>query len=147
MTLIIGIGNELRGDDGLGPELVRLYEREFRGKGAECVSSSGDGFGLMEIWKGSSKVILVDAVAAKAPIGALVRHDITKEPLPKYLFTCSTHAFGLAQTVELARSLNALPPQCLFLGLVGENFQTGAKLSPALRATLPSLKDRVLLEI
>ncbi|MGZ4244637.1 MAG: hydrogenase maturation protease, partial [Solirubrobacteraceae bacterium] len=63
-VVVIGVGNELRGDDGAGP----LVMRRLRDAGLEVAVCHG-GTELLDLWHGASAAILVDAVATGAPAG------------------------------------------------------------------------------
>ena len=69
----------------------------------------GEPVGLIEEWTGADAVIVVDAVSSGAPPGTIHRLDPLAEPIPAALSQGSTHAFGLAETIELARALDRLP--------------------------------------
>ena len=62
-------------------------------------------------------------------------------------FNFSTHGFGVAEAVELARSLNQLPPQLIIYGIEGKNFADGFGLSPEVEGAAAQVVRRVLLEI
>jgi hydrogenase maturation protease len=85
-----------------------------------------------------------------APIskpGQVHRFDLTESPLPIGFAPSSSHALGVAETVELARSLGRLP-QCLLAYLVeGEQFETGVPLSPVIAAAVADVAERVLAEL
>ena len=69
----------------------------------------GEPVGLIEDWAGADAVIVVDAVSSGAPPGTIHRLDPLSAPIPAALSQGSTHAFGLAETIELARALGRLP--------------------------------------
>jgi len=85
-----------------------------------------------------------------APIsepGRVHRFDLTDSPLPIGFAPSSSHAFGVAETVELARSLGRLP-QCLVAYLVeGEQYRIGAPLSSAIAEAVEDVADRIVSEI
>ena len=73
---------------------------------------------------------MVDAVSSGAEPGTIHRLDALTERLPAELSRGSTHAFGLAEAVELARALERLPGRLLVFGIEGKRFDAGAGLSP-----------------
>jgi hydrogenase maturation protease len=75
------------------------------------MAGSGDGAALMEVWRGEETVIIIDAVKSGALPGTIRRFDARAQPIPKDAFRCSTHAFGVAEAIELARALARLPPE------------------------------------
>ena len=130
MTLVIGIGNEYRGDDGVGRVLARrLVSAEL--PNVEIVESSGESLSLMELWSDASRVILIDAIQSGSTPGTIQRFDAGAKPLPtEFVQQCSTHALSLAEAVELARSLGQLPPEVVIYGIEGLSFKHGNNLTP-----------------
>ena len=127
-TLVIGVGNALRGDDAAGLRGAQLLAQ----RGLENVhQASGETASLMELWQGADCVFLIDAAQSGVEPGTVTRIDASTHPLPTEFFHCSTHAFGLAEAVELARSLGTLPRRVVVFGIEGLSFEHGAKLSSA----------------
>ena len=145
-VLVVAIGNPDRGDDGFGPAVAQ----RLRGRVPPTVrilERSGDALALIEDWNSSPPVIIVDAMTPITKPGRVHRLDLTKSPLPIGCSPRSSHAFGVAETVELARSLGRLP-QCLLAYFVeGEQFETGTPLSPVIAAAVEDVAVRVLAEL
>ena len=142
--LIIGIGNIFRGDDLAGLAAVRLL-REMQLPGIKILEFDGDMTGLLDEWQGAAKVIVIDAVTSKSPAGAIYRFDAHEKPLPQKMFAtcCSCHAFGVAQQIEIARSLKQLPPCLIVYGIEGKDFTLGSKLSEEVQEALPRLVAQI----
>jgi hydrogenase maturation protease len=144
--LVVGIGNPDRGDDGFGPAVVRRLLGRVT-SAARVRERSGDALALIEDWNGFASVIVVDAVAPISDPGRVHRLDLTSSPLPIGFAPRSSHAFGVAETVELARNLGRLP-RCLVAYLVeGEQFETGAPLSQAVVEAVEDVAERVFSEL
>jgi len=122
---IIGCGNPDRGDDAAGV----LVARRLRMLGIEAEEQSGESLSLMDSWEGVETVILVDALRSDRVTGEVQIWDASANPLPKAALQCSTHAFGLYEAVELARTLNRLPNKLLIYGIEGKQFVPGARPS------------------
>ena len=146
LALVIGIGNRDRGDDAFGPAVAhRLMGRVP--STVRILEHSGDVLALIEDWDGIPSVIVIDAMAPISEPGQVHRFDLTESPLPIGFAPSSTHALGVAETVELARSLGRLP-QCLLAYFVeGEQFETGTPLSPVIAAAVEDVAVRVLAEL
>jgi len=145
-TLIIGLGNEYRRDDAVGLVVARRV-REAAPESVRVLEESGEGAGLMESWQDADAVILIDAVHSGAKPGTLHRLDAHAQPIAKKFFRFSTHAFGLAEAVELARALGRLPPQLIVYGVEGKSFEAGVGLSPEVAAAAQGVVKRVLGEL
>ncbi|MDE3154179.1 MAG: hydrogenase maturation protease [Acidobacteriota bacterium] len=144
--MVIGVGNPLRGDDGVGAAVVRrLRTRVWPGVAVRELD--GDGTALMEQWSGAAAVVVVDAMVSGAAPGTIARFDAVREPLPAGAFHLSTHALGLSDAIELARAMEALPPSLIVYGVEGEGFDAGAPLSAAVAAAVPVVAERIAREI
>lgn len=141
-TIIIGVGNESRGDDGAGVAAARLLKSRIA-PDIEVQEQSGEGTALMDAWRGASRVILIDAVCSGVAPGTIHRLDAAATPVPMSIFPCSTHSFGLADAIEMARALHELPPQVMIYGIEGAAFDEGAPLSSAVELAIRSVTDQV----
>jgi hydrogenase maturation protease len=137
-TLVIGIGNEYRGDDAAGLRVAR-HLKEMTLPGVSVREASGEGTALMEMWTGFGSVILIDAVQSGAEPGTVHRLDASSDSIPTGFFHYSTHAFSVAEAIELARALGQLPRQLFVYGIEGERFAAGVGLSPAVEAAVPEV--------
>jgi len=126
--VLIGVGNAYRGDDAAGLIAVRRLRALF-GNRVICREESGDGAALIEAWKEAEAVILVDATCSGTSPGTLHQFDVAARSLPATLLCYSTHAFGVAEAIELARALGQLPARFLVYGIEGKNFEAGSELS------------------
>ena len=102
-ALIIGIGNPDRGDDGVGPFVARLIA-ERPPPGVEAVACSGDPADLIALWQEAECIVAVDACQSGVAPGTIREIDAHTDLLPEGLGAVSTHGFGLAAAVELART-------------------------------------------
>jgi len=144
--LVIGIGNAYRSDDAAGLIAARRV-REQMSERDSVIEHTGDGAALMELWKDADLVILIDAVRSGAAPGTVSRFDAALRPLPASMFRDSTHAFGLAEAVELSRALKQLPRRLVVYGVEAKNFEAGTNLSPAIEFALQTAVERVLQEL
>jgi hydrogenase maturation protease len=145
-SLLIGIGNTYRSDDGVGLVVIR----ELRAKELPetfCVESNGDGAALIDAWTNASKVILIDAVSSGAKPGTIHRFDALTQPIPAVLSFPSTHAFGVAEAVQLAGALHQLPASLLVYGIEGKNFSAGTSLSPEVEDAAHEVVEQILKEV
>jgi hydrogenase maturation protease len=124
-VLVIGVGNPDRGDDGAGPRVVAL----LLARGVNAVDHAGDGLALIDLWKDRSRVVIVDAMVTGGVPGSILRFDTDRAPLPRRVFHMSSHVFGLAEGLEMARILGRLPAALIVYGIEGESFCLGAGLS------------------
>jgi hydrogenase maturation protease len=137
VTLVIGLGSEWRGDDAAGLHVARrLHEPPAP---ARIIEREGEPLDLIEEWAGSDRALVVDAVSSGAEPGTIHRLNAADRPVPAALFRGSTHALGLADAVELGRSLGRLPETLLVFGIEGGDFGAGAGLTPAVERAVTVL--------
>ncbi len=145
-TLVIGIGNADRCDDAAGIEVAR----RLRGRplpDALVKECSGYASCLLESWLGRRSVILIDAASGGGRAGRVRRFEAHREPLPASLLHASTHSWGVAEAVELARSLGQLPPRVVVYAIEGKRFGPGRELSPAVQRAILRVEKQVLKEL
>jgi hydrogenase maturation protease len=128
LPVIIGVGNEYRSDDAVGLVVARRL-RELLADSATVLELNGDGVALMETWRGAETVIIIDAMRSGARPGTIHRFDANSQSIPKSSFRCSTHAFSVAEAIDLSRVLDDLPQRLVIYGIEGKNFDAGLGLS------------------
>lgn len=144
--LIIGIGNRYRGDDALGCLMVDEL-KSMALAGAKIIEHDGEPAALIDCWQDRDCVIMIDAVASGAEAGTLYRIDLQTQVLPESFRSYSTHAFGIAEAVELARVLHKLPSKILFYGLEGQSFTADTQLSSTLKNATKELQKRIVADL
>ena len=145
-TLIVGVGNEYRGDDGVGPFIARKLKRKDL-PGTLVVISTGEGTSLMELWSGASVVILIDAMHSGDPPGNIRCFDCDMQSIPGAFFPNSSHHFGVVEAVALAKVLNRLPPHLMVYGIEGKSFKEGIGLSPEVMKAAELVERKVVHDI
>ena len=143
---MIGIGNAWRNDDGAGLAVARLLDAMLL-DGVDVLEREGEPTSLIDAWEGAAAVWLVDAVSSGAQAGSVHRHDASAEALPARLYDTSTHHFGLAEAVELARALGRLPEHVVVFGIEGASFDTGETLSPEVQAAAARVAEAIREEV
>ena len=146
--LIIGVGNAYRSDDAVGLVVVQRLREDIHLQTNHITikEQSGEGTALIEAWKDAEAVILIDAVQSGAPPGTVQRFDASKQALPAVFSSASTHSFGLAEAIEMARALQQLPPHLIIYGIEGENFAAGMELSPAVEHAVDNVVEHIRTE-
>lgn len=145
-VLVVGIGNPDRGDDGVGPLAVRRLAERLPPEVA-LIERPGDALALIDDWAGQETVILVDAAVSGATPGTIHRIDLLADAMPPGVSLSSTHAFGVADAVGLARSLGLLPRHLVAYAVEASGFSPGAPLSAPVAAALDGLVERVVAEL
>lgn len=139
--LIIGCGNRDRGDDGAGV-MVAERLREF---GVNAEICTGEALTLIETWHGFNDVVVVDAVVTGSPAGKVWLWDSGAARVESSL-SLSTHGFGVAEAIELARTLGRLPRRLRVLGIEGRRFDVGGDISPGVVRAVEELAKQLSAE-
>ena len=145
-VVVIGVGNLFRNDDGVGCAVIHCL-RERPVPGVIFLEETGDGAELLGIWRHTHAAILIDAVQSGAAPGGIYRFDARAQELPAWYSRCSTHSFGVAEAIELARTLGELPARLIVFGVEGLNFSMGDTLSPEVAETVPQVAARIREEL
>jgi hydrogenase maturation protease len=127
---IIGVGNELRGDDGVGLRVARALAA-LDPAGAEVLTSNGDPADLEEKWRGAERVVVIDAsVGGNEGPGTVRRYPAHEGPISADLGSSSSHSFGLAQAIELSRVMGTLSRELVLITIEAADVTYGTELTP-----------------
>jgi hydrogenase maturation protease len=144
--LVLGLGNLLLGDDGLGPLAVdRLIRRYDAPEGVTVLDGGTLGLSLLPYLEDAERAILVDAIRGDGPPGTLIRIE-GDEVAPTVAARLSPHQVGVADLLDGARWRDRYPSSLVLLGLVPQGLDLRVGLSPALDAALPALIERIVVE-
>jgi len=143
--LIIGVGNEFRGDDAVGLHIARQL-REMLPE-VRIRESNGNLSELVDCLSSEDEVIVIDAVCSGEAGGAIHRLNPRNEPLPLECFRGSTHAFGVAEAIELCRTLGQLPASILVYGIEGTNFAIGSAMSSGVAQAMHEVTAEIAEEV
>jgi len=149
-TLVIGLGNRLRGDDAVGPVVVDALQPELRARqiDAELLVGRFDAMDLTNAWRNRAAVHVIDAFRSTEPPGSIRRIAIGPgADLGALRQAASTHALGLREAIGLAGTLQDLPGSLTVWGISAESFGTDQPLSPAVDQAVPELVRAVLAEL
>lgn len=143
-VLILGIGNVLLSDEGVGPRAVELLAARALGPDVDVLDGGTSGADLVDDIADREKLIVIDAADAGLAPGTVVRlqpEDLLAEGSPM-----SLHEFGLLDTLAMARHLSCQPRRIVIFGVQPASTQPGLELSAPLRNMLPRLLEMVLEE-
>lgn len=144
--LVVGVGNRDRGDDALGVTVAQALAGRLPPEVA-VLARSGDMLALIDDWEGFDAVICVDAAASLGEPGRIHRIDLASEALPRDFSFPSSHFFGVAEAIDLARTLDRAPPKIIVYAVEGRCFDIGAPLSEEVKSASGDVADRVAAEV
>lgn len=145
--LIIGIGNILKGDDGLGVRVAEILSQRELPAGVVVEEVGTPGLDLINRFEGWQKVILVDAVKMGAQPGTWKRFSPQDVRLIAIGNVLSLHEPDLASVLELAQAMNMLPDEIVIYGVEPQNLTFMAPLSSPVEAIMNTIAEQILSEI
>lgn len=145
-TLVLALGNPLRGDDGAGPAVAARLQADPP-PGVEVACSRGDVAEILEALERFPRVIAVDASEGRGAAGRIRRFDAHASPLPAGFDDGSTHGLGLAAALELLRVRHRLPGRVSVYAIEGRAFGFGAGLTPEVADAVAAVEARIREEL
>ena len=139
--IVIGIGNELRRDDGAGPAVVAELRRRSL-TGVTLAVSDGEPGRLLDLWAGADHAVVVDAARSSSGAAGRVRELDSAGGVPS---GTSSHALGLVVATRLGRALGRLPATMRIFIVEGRDFGYGAGLCPPVARAVTDVADRIAL--
>jgi hydrogenase maturation protease len=146
-TLVLGLGNILLGDEGIGVWVVESLGREF-GFPPEVATLEGGtlGLDLLPRLDGVERLLLVDAVKLGREPGEIVR--LEGDAVPAALdVKISPHQVGVQDLLAAARLMGREPSRVVLWGMEPERLDPGTGFSPRVAEALPRLREGVLDEL
>ncbi len=141
--MIIGLGTETRGDDAAG----LLVARRLQELGVAALEYSGELLGLMDLWEGAERVILIDALRSGRPPGTIMVLDARQAPFTGDAMPISTHGLGLYETLSLAEELGRLPPHVVIYGIEAHHLEAAGEVSAEVLAAVEEVAERIAREV
>jgi hydrogenase maturation protease len=139
--LILGIGNYLMGDEGIGVHIAERLEKETLPLEVDVLDGGTGGFHLLEYFELYPNVILIDATLDSNPPGTirLIKPKFAKD-FPQAM---STHDIGLKDMVSALQIMGTIPDIDLFVVSIESIQQQGITLTPEVEAVVPLIMDKV----
>ncbi len=146
-TLILGVGNPLRRDDGIGPEVIRRLTSGIHTynlpAGTDLIDGGTDGLGLIEYLKEYKKVFLIDAVDMGLPPGTVKIFTPAEAVLNICTDSLSTHGFGIAELIKFSKELD-INPELFIIGIQPENISIGEGLSESIEPRIKMIMELII---
>jgi hydrogenase maturation protease len=144
-VIVIGIGNLLCSDDGLGVHFARHF-KDKAPDGVEVIDGGTGSVDLLPFISGRKKAIFVDAMDGGETPGSIFRFspdEVHLEAPPEI----SMHDFDLATLLRVAALSGDLPEKVVVIAVQVKNVDLGMELSPEIGQTMERLVDLVMQEI
>ncbi len=136
--IVLGLGNTLRGDDGIGIVATMELAKKFAGR-AEFVCTEEMGFALLDYLSGYEEALIIDSICTMGGEAGEI-HRFSLEDFPPQA-NGSAHYLGLPEAAQLAREMRIpFPANVQILGVeISQPFDISPSLSPELQAKLPGI--------
>ena len=144
-VLVLGIGNVLLGDEGIGVHVVRHLERLPLPEHVACLDGGTGSFSLLGPMDEAARLILVDATIDGRPPGTARR--LCPRFSPDYPRTLTAHDIGLKDLLDVFHLSGKPRDVTLFAISISPEQQMGTELSDAVAARVPEIADQVQKEL
>lgn len=152
-TLIVGLGNPILGDDGVGWQVAEALSTKLENESPDLVQDvevdclAVGGLSLMERLIGYKKAILIDAIITNQhPLGTVQHFPLAALPNRAFGHLCSSHDTTLQNALEIGQRMGAaLPEQIMVVGVESQNvFDFSENLSPPVASAIPQIVELVI---
>ncbi len=146
-TLVLGVGNLLLSDDGVGIHTIqRLQAAHDFPEEVQVVDGGTCGLDLLQFLEGIERLIIVDAAKMNKPTGTVVR--LEGKQVPAYLsLKTSPHEIGLPELLFAAKLIDIYPEKVVVFGVQPESLETSLDLTPSVEARVNELVELVAAEV
>ncbi len=146
-VLILGLGNPLVGDEGIGVRVVEELKKLELPDGVTVVEGGTAGLGLISLMEGYQRVIIVDAADMGHPPGRVVRFTPSEAQFKTAEAPLSLHQIGLGEVLALAEALEVAPAELVIIGIQPSRVEAGTGLTPEVEGAIPQITRIILDEL
>ena len=144
-TLVLGLGNVLMGDEGIGVHVVRALEKHTLPAGVECLDGGTGGFVLLEPLQNADRIILIDAAADGNPLGTVTR--TTPRFSRDYPPTLTAHDIGVKDLLDVFYIQGGGPGVVLYAIAIDPKQPISMELSAGAAKAADEAVERILAEL
>jgi hydrogenase maturation protease len=148
-TLVVGVGNELLRDDGLGVHVARLLSGSPLPPDVDVLEAGTSLLDLLPEVTQYARVVIVDAIRKGSPAGTVFRCDNLdiRAAANESVAPLSLHQWGLLDTLAAAERLGMIPRQLTIVGAEPEIIDVGTQLSPTLETAAERIVETLIMEL
>jgi hydrogenase maturation protease len=145
-TVVLGLGNPLMGDDGVGLIVLERLRNEWDLPDVDLVDGATWGLSLLPVIEDAERLVLVDAIAAHGEPGDII--ELTRDRLPIYLSRkLSPHQVDMRDALAVAELRGRLPNDVVAIGVQPAVVALGTELSAVVAQRLDELVDTVIAQL
>lgn len=144
---ILGIGNTLYTDEGIGVHILPFLEQELKGYSEiEIIEGATDGIRLLEPVEDAERLIIIDAInAGEEPGSLIVLHN---DDIPAYFgIKMSIHQLGFQEVLLAAKLRERLPEEMVLFGIQPESLEFGIGITETIEQQIPAVIKAISMQI
>lgn len=144
--MVLGVGNSIQMDDGVGIHVIRELEKYDLPEEVELFDGGTLGIDLMPYLEGKEKLIFIDSVKAEQKPGTIFRfqpEDLDFDDAPK----TSVHQIGLIESLQMISMIGKAPDKIVIFGIQPKTIDWSEELTDEVNAAIPKLMPHLLKEI
>jgi hydrogenase maturation protease len=145
--LVLGIGNVLLKDEGIGAHVAQRLPSLSLPENVEVIDGGTMGLELLYLMENRDKVILIDAIQTTEPPGTIFRFQAREIPGIIKENKLSFHQLGIYDTFKVSQYLGRQLPEIIVIAVQPKDISMGTELSPEIEAKIPEIFNRILEEI
>jgi len=143
--VVLGVGNVLLGDEGVGVHAVRRLLERGLPPGVEAFDGGTEGFGLLDLVSTCSRLVVVDCVRGGQAPGTIYRFEPGHISVARERYATSIHQVGILEVLHFA-ALVGQRPRTTIVGVEPAVLEVSRALSPAVAARLDAVCETAILE-
>lgn len=144
-VLVIGLGNILMSDDGLGPAVIKQLKQQNWSSNISLLDCGTCPLAYLEQLSISQYIIVIDAIKNDKAAGTVQQFHL--EETRNNALNTTTHSYSITQVIALAREINNFPQEIICFGIEPANLDWGTEFSHSVREAMPQLIRRVKQQI
>jgi hydrogenase maturation protease len=146
-VVVLGVGNTLRADEGIGVRVVEALERDYTlPAGVEAIDAGTSSMEMLEDLSHLDFLLVVDAIVAGKPPGTLVR--LAGDEVPVFFRrNLSPHGIGLSDVLAALEFMGAEPRETVIIGVQPVSLELSTELTPTVAERLPELVAQAVAEL
>jgi hydrogenase maturation protease len=144
--VILGVGNLLLSDEGVGVHIANELIKRQLPSGVEVIEGGTDGFRLLNVITEADRLIVIDAVKGGGTPGSIYRFNIDDVQNCPPGFKTSVHQIGILEVINLS-GLIGKTPHTTVIGIEPKSLEMSMELSPEIEEKIPRIIELVLEEL
>lgn len=145
-TVVLGVGNLLLSDEGVGVHVVNTLMDMALPPEVEVIDGAVSGLGLMNVVMGADRLIVIDAVKGGGPPGSIYRFGAEELTTYPQAHKMSVHEIGVLEVIRLS-GLIGHTPKTTVIGVEPKSLEIGMELSPEIQAKIPRIIELIVDEV